>query len=314
MEFFKKRAARKAAKEQVKEAIRQADERVAKKRAEKIDEALEQAVEKQDAEKEALEKLSADHVSQDETIIALREALADDADKRIHITAQTAVAAVFSVLKDEKGIRIEDALAVIGAFAGHMAIRAAMNAGASGDEERLTVIAAANDESAFYGPAITDFLISLQPSLFNLVAGGVQNAGGTNMPDPNLLLQRHIRTIGTEGFGIPIIPDGNQLRATPRNFLVQLWPLLEPHITVFEKSPAGLCAAMGVAAQDLIVQGKDAVNPDVAAEIVMQSAFATSSIPPATAQKAMDAAMEARAKFAEELKKHAALEPGNESA
>jgi len=71
---------------------------------------------------------------------------------------------------------------------------------------------------------------------------------------------------------------------------------------------------MGVAAQDLIVQGKDAVNPDVAAEIVMQSAFATSSIPPATAQKAMDAAMEARAKFAEELKKHAALEPGNESA
>jgi len=159
MEFFKKRAARKAAKEQVKEAIRQADERVAKKRAEKIDEALEQAVEKQDAEKEALEKLSADHVSQDETIIALREALADDADKRIHITAQTAVAAVFSVLKDEKGIRIEDALAVIGAFAGHMAIRAAMNAGASGDEERLTVIAAANDESAFYGPAITDFLI-----------------------------------------------------------------------------------------------------------------------------------------------------------
>jgi len=73
--------------------------------------------------------------------------------------------------------------------------------------------------------------------------------------------------------------------------------MLEHHITVFEKAPAGLCAAMAVAAQDLIVQGKDAVNPEVAAQIVLQSAFATSSIPPAIARKAMDEVTKAREKL-----------------
>ena len=298
MEFFKKRAAKKAAKEQVEEAVKAADERVAKKRAAKIDEALEELVEKQEAEKQEAENESV-MGAPDETIEALREVLADDPDRRIHITAQTAVAAVFSVLKDEKGIRIEDALGVIGAFAGHMAIRAAMNVSEpeTEEEERLTVLKISDDETAIYGPGINTFLLTNPHSVFNLVGGGVQMAGGSKMPDPNLLIQQHERTLGTEGFGIPIVPDTHQLRTTPRSFLIQVWPMLEHHITVFEKAPAGLCAAMAVAAQDLIVQGKDAVNPEVAAQIVLQSAFATSSIPPAIARKAMDEVTKAREKM-----------------
>jgi len=89
-----------------------------------------------------------------------------------------------------------------------------------------------------------------------------------------------VRTIGTESYGIPVVPEDNRLRDTPRNFLIQLWPLLESHITVFDKAPDALCAAMGVAAQDVIIQAKDAINPELAAQIVMQSAFATSSSHP----------------------------------
>jgi len=302
MEFFKKRAARKAAKEKVEEAVRAAEERTAAKRAVKIDEALEQAIEKQEAENPIEESLTAEDEAAEDTIEALREALEDDPDKRIHITAQTAVASVFSILKDEKGIRIEDALGAIGSFAGYLSICAAMNVSDSsiepvngdGAEERLTVLGLPNDETAIYGPGIYEFLMTRQSSIFNLVGMGVQLAGGSTMPDPSLLVQRHTRTLGTESYGIPIVPEGHQLRATPRDFLTQLWPLLESHITVFEKAPDMLCAAMGVAAQDLIVQGKDSIHPDVAAEIAMQSAFATSSIPPATARKEMEAQMKAR--------------------
>jgi len=294
MEFFKKRAAKKAAKAQVEEAVRQADERVAKKRAEKIDEALDQAIEKQEAENPSEESQSAESLSSQATIEALREALENDPDKRIHVTAQTTVAAVFSVLKDETGVRVEDALGVIGAFAGHMSIRAAMNVSSTSDEGRLTVLGLSNGETAIYGPAIYDFLIGNPRSVFNLVGGGVQLAGGANMPDPNLMVQTHIRTMGTEAYGIPVVPDQNRLRDTPRNFLTHLWPILENHITVFDKAPDALCMAMGVAAQDLIVQGKDAINPELAAEIVMQSAFATSSIPPVIARKAMDESLKAR--------------------
>ena len=289
MEFFKKRAARKAAKEKVEEAIRQADERTAAKRAVKRDEALEKVVEKQEAE-----TLAAQTEAPDETVEALREVLADEPDKRITLTAQTAVAAVFSILQDEKGVRIEDALGIIGAFAGHMSIRAALNMSEAENEERITVLGLSNDETAMYGPAIDDFLISNPRSIFNLVGAGVQLVGGTKLPDPNLLVQEHVRRIGTDGFGIPRVPEGNQLRETPRNYLIHIWPLLEPHITALEKAPDALCAAMGVAAQDLIAQGKDAINPDIAAEIVLQSAFATSSIPPAIARQAMDDSMEER--------------------
>lgn len=297
MEFFKKRAAKKAAKEQVEEAVKAADERVAKKRAAKIDEALEQAIEKQEADNPPEETLSPETESSQETIEALREVLADDPDKRIHVTAQTTVASVYSILKDETGIRVEDALGVIGAFAGHMSIRAAMNVSSVDDEARLTVLGLSNAETAICGPAIYDFLIGNPHSVFNLVGGGVQQAGGTNMPDPNLLVQTHVRTIGTESYGIPVVPEDNRLRDTPRNFLIQLWPLLESHITVFDKAPDALCAAMGVAAQDVIIQAKDAINPELAAQIVMQSAFATSSIPPAIARKAMEEATKAREKM-----------------
>ena len=289
MEFFKKRAARKAAKEKVKEAVRQADERVAKKRAEKIDEALEKVVEKQEAE-----TLAAETEAPDETVEALREVLEHEPDKRITLTAQTTVAAVFSILKDETGVRIEDALGIIGAFGGHMSIRAALNVSEADNEERLTVLGLSNDETAMCGPAIYDFLITQERSIFNLIGAGVQMAGGSKLPDPTELVQKHVRTIGTDGFGIPSVPETNQLRDTPRNFLINVWPLLEAHITALEKAPDALCVAMGVAAQDLIVQGKDAINPELAAVIVMQSAFATSSIPPVHARREMDAAMNAR--------------------
>lgn len=289
MEFFKKRAAKKAAKEKVEEAVKAADERTAEKRAVKRDEALEQAIEKQDAEISAAETETVD-----ETVEALREVLEHEPDKRIALTAQTAVAAVFSILKDEKGVRIEDALGIIGAFAGHMSIRAALNMSEEENQDRLTVLGFSNNETTMSGPAIYDFLISQERSIFNLVGAGVQMAGGTKLPDPMELVQRHARTLGTEGFGIPIVPDGHQLRASPRTLLTQLWPLLESHITALEKAPDALCVAMGAAAQDLIVQGKDAITPDLAAEIVMQSAFATSSIPPAQARKEMDEQMKAR--------------------
>lgn len=297
MEFFKKRAAKKAAKEKVKDAVRQADERVAKKRADKRDEALDQAIEKQEAVSPPQENLSAKEQSSQATVDALREALKDDPDKRIHVTAQTTVAAVFSVLKDERGVRVEDALSVLGAFAGHMSICAAMNVSSTENEQQLTVLGLSNGETAICGPAIYDFLIGNPRSVFNLVGGGVQMAGAANMPDPNLLVQTHVRTIGTESYGIPVVPETHKLRDTPRNFLMHLWPVLEAHITVFDKAPDALCIAMGVAAQDVIVQGKDAINPELAAEIVMQSAFATSSIPPAIARKEMDEALKARAQL-----------------
>ena len=289
MEFFKKRAAKKAAKEKVEEAVRQADERVAKKRAEKRDEALEKVVEKQEAE-----NLAAETETVDETVEALREVLEHEPDKRIMLTAQTAVAAVFSILKDETGIRIEDALGIIGAFGGHMSIRAALNVSESDNEERLTILGLSNGETAMCGPAIYDFLISRERSIFNLVGAGVQMAGGSQLPDPSLLVQEHVRKIGTEGFGIPTVPEAHQLRDTPRNFLIHIWPILEAHISALEKAPDALCVAMGAAAQDLIVQGKDAINPELAGLIVLQSAFATSSIPPAQARTAMDEYMKAR--------------------
>jgi hypothetical protein len=201
---------------------------------------------------------------------------------------------VFAELTESQGgIQIQTALATLGALAGfatQMAIREHFVKPGKMAEDKAFAIIKGRDGGLFYfGDLLNEGLFRHKPgalSVYALVAGAAQQLGAARLPDIKAILAHVGGTIGTPGFGVPRLPPDQMPRALPIELLDRFWNPLRNLLVVGIKEPSQWPFVLAHAAQNVIIQGKDVIDPGLAAQIAMEAAAPMAMVDPARVRNA----------------------------
>lgn len=190
---------------------------------------------------------------------------------------------IFSALQDEKGVRIECALGIIGSLAGYAchvwAMEALKERGLDKDPMAIMLLEDPAGRTYYYGNLPNEALLESQYSVWSLVAGAVQNLTDKPLLDVNQLAEDTVQAVG-KNFGVPDLPLQHMPSDLPINFVKNLWPALLPKIDDFCETSKERTMLLGLSAQEMIKKGKETICPMLAAEIVMKCALPMSKIGP----------------------------------
>lgn len=190
-------------------------------------------------------------------------------------------ARIVRALTNEKGAHIESVLTALGALAGFACQMAVREVAKRHKLPRPPLVEVKTKDGGVYymGDMLNAPLAGSPLSVWNLVAGAATRAGSPP-PDLRAIFAHAAGTLGTPQFGVPRVPSGNAPGDTPLAYLRIFWP---QNLVLFERlcdDPMHWPVACGLAAQAMIDQGNNVLDPGLAAAIVMESAIPMSKIDP----------------------------------
>ncbi len=191
---------------------------------------------------------------------------------------------LLDALKDEQGVHIESILSLLGSLAGFACQICARNeldqAASEVPDNEFVAVETKDGQTFFFGDAINRPLAENEYSVWSLAAGAAQHLGCEELPDIDDIFRHVAASVGSAEFGIPRIPDGHNPMDLPLNFVKFVWPRVFPLVEKFCESPAEWPILFGLSIQEIIVMGKEAIDPQMAVLIVMESAIPMSKIDP----------------------------------
>jgi hypothetical protein len=226
----------------------------------------------------------------DEAAIASMKALVAQhahSDPHIHlkVTAQVLHKIILTPLNSEKGVHVDTALGVFGALAGFAAVHTAwrrVNAGTIAPSAANWTTVDTNDGSRYYfGDAINGPLLMAQSSLGQLVFGKAAALGATMMPDVTEMVRHVMSTVGGPSFGVPRFPPGHNMHGSPQETVRALWPRVLKIMAAFAKSEDEYVLMLTIAILEVMAMARGAIEPDIAAKIVLECAIPMSHVDPA---------------------------------
>jgi hypothetical protein len=214
-------------------------------------------------------------------IAVIAEKRASDPLIGAKVAAKQILSAVMNAITDEKGIHAETLLTILGSLAGfscQMGIRE--ECALTGVKDLPFVVLTMNDgKFLFMGDRLNAPLLESQYSVWSL-CGGVAQHLGASLPDIREIARHVVTVAGTPEFGRPRIPTGNQPGDLPVNYVRALWQPMVLTLRKFCGGPHEWHIAFGLAAQEAITLAKGAIDPGMAATIIMESAVPMSKMDP----------------------------------
>lgn len=201
--------------------------------------------------------------------------------------AEDIVQLLFLEEKDDKGVHLETALTALGALAGfsaQMAMReAVIKTGKSTEKQLFTILETKNGDKYYYGDILNEVVLEPRPgnlSIWSLVGGTGRQLGATNMIDMKELAGYVASTVGSNKFGVQRLPNKHKPRKLPIELLNKYWNPVRNYLALNSKSPLSWPFTLGLAAQNLILKGKDVMDPKLTVRIVMEAVVPMSKVAP----------------------------------
>lgn len=192
-----------------------------------------------------------------------------------------------AAFKDERGVHVETLLSALGALAGfgcQMAIREALIAtGQVTQEEAFTVVTGNDGHTYYFGDFLNEPLLSAQEGRVSVwsLAGGAAESLGAQIPDIVAIVEHYAEKVGGESFFETSLPDRHTPRQRPIEALKAYWPGVRKIMDDYGVEPLFYGWTPALAAQRLILQTKDILDPGMAAQVIMDAAVPMSKIDPA---------------------------------
>ncbi len=196
------------------------------------------------------------------------------------IIAKELYLTVFEILKDERGVHIESAIAILGALAGHAVCQEVKAQIAAGQQPHLVRLTGKDGRNYWLGDGRNHFIFYDQYSLVNLLLGQMQSMGWTKYPDAQAMVGDHVAKMGGPEFGQPDIPDKHRPIDLPINLVKHLWPKLSEIFGRYGNNGARSTMICGLALQELIKEGQSVISADLAVTIALQYALPVSMVDP----------------------------------
>lgn len=199
---------------------------------------------------------------------------------------------IFASYKDKSGVHIESALSALGALSGfalQSGIREEFVKKQGKPENKVfTIVEAKNGEKYYFGAIFDQPLYDTRPgkmSVWALVGGGALKAGVKTLPNINELAKSNAAAIGSKSYGKLTVQDKHQPRELPVEAIKKHWKMTKDLLDSTGSNPLVWGWQIALVAQDVIVSGKDVIEPGLAARIVMEPAISMSKIDPNTILK-----------------------------
>ena len=207
------------------------------------------------------------------------------------MTSKDITGNLLEMLKDDRGVRVETALGVLGTLSGFSASYAMIEAVNSGKIQmampEVAIAELKSGERAMMGNYINRKVAEGEAiggqtlSLWHLIAGMVQHLGQTTTVNLEEIFGRTAQTIGTEAFWKLNLPDAHHPGDSIQNFVTHLFPKFLPILQRYDLPVDQYYLAFSLSAQEVLQMAKDTIAPDLAAQIIMECAIPASKIDPA---------------------------------
>ncbi|KFC74536.1 hypothetical protein FG93_01122 [Bosea sp. LC85] len=191
---------------------------------------------------------------------------------------------VGKMIANDRGVRMEDLLAILASCGGFSCLSAAFSevlGPTPPTGNNLTVVEGKDGHRYFFGDLPNRYLIESEFALLGLALGMAQACGGTVSLDmAHQTMRRVANTVGGDEFGKPELPTEHRPGDFPINYVRDHWPKALEALNFYEVPPTLRPAAIGFALQRAIEAGQDAIDPTMAARIVIECAVPMAKIDP----------------------------------
>jgi len=218
----------------------------------------------------------------------LKDMEAADPLIRIKLAGRIVFDMVGNMLRGERGVRIEDLLGVLASTGGFACLAAAADELPrlpAGQDHQHALVVVTDDQGRryFFGDLPNKYLVDGPMALLGLALAAAREHGAAMPPDAVTAVMRRVagHDIGKDGvFGHPVLPEAHRLADLPINFVRHLWPRIVEALTLYEVPVAQRPAALGMALQIAIDEGKEVLAPAMAATIAIECAVPMAKIDP----------------------------------
>jgi len=219
----------------------------------------------------------------------LRTLDATQPEARLQLAGTILFDLVYQMIKNERGARIEDFLAILGSVGGHACIVGALDTVARSRREptgnQLIAMEGKDGNRYYFGDLPNQALLESPLSLLSLTLGAAQANGGSVSLEKVHDVMRHVAaTVATPEFGIPRITGEHRPGDIPFNYIKHLRAKLFEALDLYEVPLNKRASAIGFALQKAIDVGKDTLDPTIAADIVTECAVPAAKIAPSRFQ------------------------------
>lgn len=211
---------------------------------------------------------------------------AENPQQRAQLAGKVVFDFVCQMVQSDRGIRIEDLIAVLASNGGYACIEAAMDRlrelGQTPKEAGMLDVGAKDGSVYYFGDLPNRFLCESELALLSLALGMAQHCGGAvSLEMIHDCMKRTAASIGGPAFGMPVVPEGHLPGDLPINYVTHIWPEIRKALETYEVPPQQRPATLGFALQRAIDAGKAALDPGMAARIAVECAVPMAKLDPA---------------------------------
>lgn len=196
-------------------------------------------------------------------------------------------------LKDERGVHVETALTALGAvtgFSAQMGIREGLVKSGKISEQNAFVVVTTKDGGTYYFGDLLNQNIT-EPkngndSVFGIVSARAQKLGAKNITDIKAIFRRSADVLGSDKFAVPDVSAEHLPHMTAQFLLWKYWNPIRQILVLHSKDPLKWPLYLAQTSADMMEMGKDALDPAISSQLIMDAVIPMSKIDPRTVHMA----------------------------
>jgi hypothetical protein len=206
------------------------------------------------------------------------------------IRAQVAGTIVFDlfveILRERSGrVRIEDLIAALASFGGHLCLVAVLDTlaerGLTPQQVGMLEVEGSDGHRYYFGDEPNRLLLESETALLSLVLGAAHSLGApVSLEMVHEVMSRTAKRVGTDEFGKTELPDEHQPAMPPFEWVKHGRVRVLEALDLYEVPPLMRPAAIGFALQRALDEGRDVLDPLLAATIAIECAVPMAKVDP----------------------------------
>jgi hypothetical protein len=196
------------------------------------------------------------------------------------IRAQVAGTIVFDlfvkILGERSGrVRIEDLIAALASFGGHLCLVAVLDTladrGLTPQQVGMIEVQGSDGHRYYFGDEPNRLLLESETALLSLVLGAAHAHGApVSLEMVHEVMSRTAARVGTAEFGMPDLPEEHQTAMPPFEWVKHGRVRVVEALDLYEVPPVMRPAAIGFALQRAVDEGREVLDPLMAARIAIE--------------------------------------------
>jgi hypothetical protein len=226
------------------------------------------------------------HPGHEAVLRHLREREKDDPLIRAQVAGTVVFDLFVRLLGEQTGrVRIEDLIAALASLGGHLCLVAVLD---TLQERRLTPaqvgmldVEGRDGHRYYFGDEPNRLLLESETSLLSLVLGAAHAHGApVSLDMVHEAMGRTAKRVGTAEFGKTELPDQHQPALSPFEWVSHGRAKLVEALDLYEVPPLSRPAAVGFALQRAIDEGREALDPLIAAKLAIECSVPMAKVDP----------------------------------